>query len=82
MVFKFNQRDMNTAFFFNALFTAITFAIVLVFNDIIEVEYPALKNNMTSIQKGIIHTVIIFLFTFILTYVFRFLFGWGDTLRG
>jgi len=82
MVFKFNQKDMNTAFFFNALFTAVTFAIVLVFNDFIEDEYTEFKNKMTPIQKGAIHTVVIFLFTFILTYVFRFLFGWGDTLIG
>ena len=32
-LFKFNYKHRGTAFFFNALFTAVTFAIILVFND-------------------------------------------------
>ena len=32
-IFKFNYKQHSTAFFFNALFTAVTFATILVFND-------------------------------------------------
>ena len=32
-IFKFNYEHRGTSFFFNALFTSVTFAIILVFND-------------------------------------------------
>ena len=33
VLIKINNKSISTAFFFNALFTAVTFAVILVFND-------------------------------------------------
>ena len=41
-IFKVNNKHQGTSFFLNALFTAITFAVVLVFNDLIEDYYRGL----------------------------------------
>ena len=35
-VFYFNHKKPSVAFFFNAFFTAVTFAVILVFNDNID----------------------------------------------
>ena len=40
---KINNNDMTTAFFFNALFTAVTFAVILVFNDYVDDEFKDFK---------------------------------------
>ena len=84
-IFKFNYREHTTAFFFNALFTAVTFATILVFNDYVD-KYLEEQHYFTPdthpYVKGGIHTMTILVWTFIVTYLFKFIFGWGDTMLG
>ena len=84
-LFKFNQKHHGTAFFFNALFTAVTFAIILVFNDqldkYLENQHYFLDDTHPYVKDGV-HAVSILIVTFTLTYVFRYTFGWGNTLLG
>ena len=84
-LFKFNYKHRPTSFFFNALFTAVTFAIILVFNDQPD-KYLAnqhyFHDDTHPYIKGGVHTVIILIVTFVITYLFRYLFGWGNTLLG
>ena len=84
-IFKFNYREHSTAFFFNALFTAVTFATILVFNDKVDdyLEKQHYFNEDTHpYVKGGVHTITILVWTFIITYLFKFIFGWGDTFLG
>ena len=83
-IFKVNNKHQGTSFFLNALFTAITFAVVLVFNDLIDDYYKHYydQKKMNPFLKGFLHILLILLFTFILTYAFKILFGWGDSLVG
>ena len=82
---KFNYKDHKTAFFFNALFTAVSFAAILVFNDqvdtYLEKQHYFTKDTHPYV-KGAIHTITILIWTFIVTYLFKFIFGWGDTFLG
>tara|TARA_Y100000310_G_C20066897_1_gene527554 strand:+ start:281 stop:538 length:258 start_codon:yes stop_codon:yes gene_type:complete len=83
-IFYFNHNKPAVAFFFNAFFTAVTFAVILVFNDRVD-EYlknMVIKENIKPFVKGSIHTILILVFTLILTYLFRLLFGWGDSMIG
>ena len=84
-LFKFNYKDHKTAFFFNALFTAVSFAAILVFNDqvdtYLEKQHYFTKDTHPYV-KGAIHTLTILIWTFIVTYLFKFIFGWGDTFLG
>jgi len=84
-LFKFNYKDHKTAFFFNALFTAVSFAAILVFNDqvdtYLEKQHYFTKDTHPYV-KGAIHTITILIWTFIVTYLFKFIFGWGDTFLG
>ena len=81
-VIKINNNDMTTAFFFNALFTAVTFAVILVFNDYVDDEFKDFKESLSTPVKVTLHTLIILIFTFGLTYLFKYAFGWGNALIG
>jgi len=84
-LFKFNYKEHTTAFFFNALFTAVTFATILVFNDKVD-DYLEKQHYFSDdthpYVKGGVHTITILVWTFIITYLFKFIFGWGDTFLG
>ena len=84
-LFKFNHKHRGTAFFFNALFTAVTFAIILVFNDQLDKyleKQDYFHDDTHPYIKGGVHAISILIVTFVLTYIFRFVFGWGNTLLG
>ena len=84
-IFKFNYAHRGTSFFFNALFTSVTFAIILVFNDQLDKyleQQKYFREDTHPYIKGAVHAVGILLVTFVFTYVFRFVFGWGNTLLG
>ena len=84
-IFKFNYREHSTAFFFNALFTAVTFATILVFNDKVDdylEKQHYFNKDIHPYVKGGVHTITILVWTFIITYLFKFIFGWGDTFLG
>ena len=79
---KINNNNPTTAFFFNALFTAVTFAVILVFNDYVDDEFKDIKEKLSVPVKVTVHTLIILIFTFGLTYLFKYVFGWGNALIG
>ncbi len=79
---KINHKNPNTAFFFNSIHTAIIFASVLVFNDYIDKKYNLVNTTQDHLIKKTIHIVSIFIFYLIMTYLFRYIFGWGDSLIG
>ena len=83
-IFYFNHNKPAVAFFFNAFFTAVTFAVILVFNDNVDkyLQDMVVKENMKPFIKGSVHTILILIFTLALTYLFRILFGWGDSMIG
>ena len=83
-IFYFNHKKPSVAFFFNAFFTAVTFAVILVFNDKIDdyLKQLTIKNNIKPYLKVTIHTILILIFTLAITYLFRILFGWGDSMVG
>ena len=82
VLIKINNKNATTAFFFNALFTAVTFAVILVFNDYVDDEFKHLKEKLSVPVKVMLHTLIILIFTFGLTYLFKYVFGWGNALVG
>ena len=79
---KVNHKSPGVAFFFNSVFTAIIFAAVLIFNDYIDRKYNLVNNNSEHILKGGVHAISIFIFALLITYLFRILFGWGNSLIG
>ena len=79
---KINLSRYFTAFFFHALFSAITLAFVLVFNDMVDnylINNVPDKDLNPKLKIGI-HIIIVLVFTFMLAYVFKLLFGWGAHL--
>lgn len=84
-LFKFNYENRKTAFFFNALFTAVTFTIILIFNDQVDkyLEKQKYFHEYTHpYLKGLVHGICILFITLIITYLFYYVFGWGNTLFG
>jgi uncharacterized membrane protein len=78
---KINHKTSMTAFFFNALYTSITFGFMFIINDYID-DNILDRNEKKYINKLIIHMSILFIFTFIIVYMFWFIFGWGRTFFG
>ena len=44
-LYKVNHNNPSIAFFFNALFTAVTFSVILVFNDYVDDYLHKLDNS-------------------------------------
>jgi hypothetical protein len=82
--FKVNNKDTHVAFFFNAFFTAVTFAVILVFNDFVDDYLRSVHTTRFSkhLMKGSIHALFILFFTLFVTYFFHFTFGWGNSMIG
>jgi len=80
---KINHTKIENAFVFNAFYSAITFGILFVVNDYID-QYimPTLENDFhyKSATKLIVHILIIFIVTLIITFIMWLLFGWGRAL--
>lgn len=83
-IFKINHKHHNNAFFINALYSAVIFAAVFVFNDHIDeyIDKNVFKTDHHKYIKLLIHFTTTFILTFLVIYVFRILFGWGDTFLG
>ncbi len=83
-LYKVNHNNPSIAFFFNALFTAVTFSVILVFNDYVDdyLHKLELQDNIKPVVKGGLHALLILVFTFLLTYLFRYLWGFGDSMIG
>ena len=78
---KLNHGYYQTAFLFNALYSALIFAVLFVVNDIID-EHFLSKMKKKYGYKLLIHGSITFLFTYLLVLVMWYLFGWGKTFFG
>ena len=84
-ILNLDYTHHNTSFFFNSLFTATTFAIIFVFNT--ELDRYLEKQTYFAGKQHIyvrltFHAVTICLVTLIITYLFNYIFGWGNTLLG
>ena len=80
-LFNFNIKHHRTHFIFNSLFTAITFAIILVFDDIIDQHLenlPYFHKDKHPYIKGWVHAINIFAIYMIISYIFYYIFGWGN----
>ena len=56
-IFKLNHKHHSSAFFFNALYSAVIFAVVLVVNDLIDeyIDKNKFKNHHHKYIKLLIH---------------------------
>ena len=83
-IFKLNHKHHSSAFFFNALYSAVIFAVVLVVNDHIDeyLDKNDFKTHHHKYLKLLVHFTTTFILTFLVIYVFWILFGWGDTFLG
>ena len=80
---KINHTKIETAFIFNALYSAIAFGLLFVVNDYIDFYImPTLENDFhyKSVTKLIVHILITFIVTLIITFIMWLLFGWGRAL--
>ena len=78
-LFKFSKHH-RTHFVLNSLFAGLTFAIILVFNDIIDEhleQLPFFHKDKHHYIKGCVHAVNIFTIYMVVSYIFYFAFGWG-----
>lgn len=78
---KIDHTNYKNAFLFNALVNAILFSILFVANDYID-DHILDRNDKLYGKKIIIHTIIIFIITFLVALLFWNVFGWGKTLFG
>lgn len=82
-VFNLNHKKHSTAFFFQALFSALILAVAFLIDDVIDNVITA--NSHGPHQRYIIlavHTIVIFALSFVVLYILRWIFGWGDTFLG
>lgn len=84
--FRINHSYLSNAFIFNALYSAIIFAFLFVFNDYID-KYiithleETYNFHIKQIIKLFIHTITTFLVAIIITLFLWYFFGWGNALR-
>ena len=79
-----NHTNINNAFFINAIFSSILFGTLFVLDDIItnNLDKRNIKGRKKQFLKFLIHFIFISIITFFLTYVFKFVFGWGSIFLG
>ena len=80
---KINHKNLETAFFFNAFYSAVVFGVLFVVNDYIDFYImPHLEKDFhfKSSSKLIVHIFITFIITFIVVHAMWWLFGWGRSL--
>jgi len=75
-----NNKDIQTGFFLNSLFSALTFSFLFVFNQVITDlidRYKVSKKWKRYLSRLGLHFLIIIILTFLLSHVFKYVFGWG-----
>ena len=79
-----NHKHIHSAFFLNSFFCSILFAILFVFNDILSDQFSKYKisNHRKYQLRLLFHFLAILILSFILTHLFRLIFGWGDLFLG
>jgi hypothetical protein len=80
-IFKIDHGNYQTAFLFNAFYSALIFAVLFVINDMVD-DYILDKTKKQYGYKLFIHGIITFIFTYLLVLGMWYVFGWGKTLFG
>lgn len=77
---RVNNKDIQTGFFLNSLFSAIIFSFLFVFNEIITDildRYDVSNKSKRYLFRLVAHSLIILMITFLISHLFRYVFGWG-----
>ena len=77
-IFKIDHKSPQVSFLLSASFTAISFALIFIFNDFVDwgLEEADHEAHIKASLKVFIHFISILIFSITLSYLFRFLFGW------
>ena len=80
---RLNHQNFFVAYFFQAIFTALLFAVAFVVDDLMDI---AIDENYHGENKKYIkmgaNAGFLFVFTFAIIYFFHYVFGWGKTFLG
>ena len=78
-----NHMSHVNSFIFQAAFSSIIVALAFLVDDVLDMVLNDLVVGPSKKYiKAAIHCVFIFILTFGVIFLFRFLFGWGDTFLG
>ena len=78
-----DHKRLNTAFFFQALFSAIILALAFYLDQWIDELIDKNKHGKNHKHyKLLAHVGVMFVITFIVIYLMKFIFGWGNTFLG
>jgi hypothetical protein len=80
---EINHTSHVNSFLLQAAFSAITVALAFFLDDVLDIAIDnSTFGESNKYIKASIHCVVIFILTLSVIYLFRFLFGWGDTFLG
>jgi len=82
-LFRFDHKNIKNGILFNALYSAIIFAIMFIINDYIDIYFlPHLEKKSYNrySTKFFMHICIIFIVSITVAYLLWVLFGWGKAL--
>ena len=78
-----NHTSHVNSFLLHAAFSAVVVAVAFFLNDIFDMVIDSyVSGSSKKYIKAVLHCVVIFILTLAVIYIFRFLFGWGDTFLG
>ena len=83
-VIHVKHTKINVAFFMNAIFSAILFGTLFVIDDVItqNLNKNNIKGKKRHTYRFLLHFFSITFITFILVYLFKYIFGWGSIFLG
>ena len=78
------HENIKIAFFMNAVYSALLFGILFVLDDEITLllNEKKITGKKRNLYRLLIHFTLISIITFIVTYFFKLLFGWGSIFIG
>ena len=77
-LFRIDHSYWHTAFFFEAMFSAMVITLTFIFDDILS-KYME-ERNMAKWQKYLLHMAVIFVCSLISIYTLCILFGYGEAI--
>ena len=80
---RLNHQNYFVAYLFQAIFTALLFAVAFVVDDFMDIAIDENYHgeNKKYIKMGV-NAAFLFVFTFAIIYFFHYVFGWGKTFLG
>ena len=80
---RLNHQNYFVAYLFQAIFTALLFAVAFVVDDLMDIAIDENYHgeNKKYIKMGV-NAAFLFVFTFAIIYFFHYVFGWGKTFLG